>query len=296
MSAAIEKVKSEVQATPTGQVSSDDSVKKHQEELKALEERLTAKHQAELKLAVEKATSGTASSSNGDVQAAVAAAIKEREAKFAEELLAAVESGRMEAASKMKIKDSQVIRAQTKLKEYEAQIQAWKTQGIIAQDFKIVPLPAKAPPPPSPSVTSSPSAASIAPTPASGSANAGLPRKPSVPSVGNPASSVVASSSAPPVTAPVTTPAGRGRGGPATARGAGAARGAVRGVVRGGAPGAGAGRGAPLKQQPPLSGGITIQGAAKRPAPDSAGDDSLVKRIKTATGGPVSLKRPPPGS
>ncbi|KAJ3986856.1 hypothetical protein F5890DRAFT_925081 [Lentinula detonsa] len=259
----------------SAEVLSGDSVAKHRAELKALEERLTAKHREELE------NKGTGS--NVDVQAAIAAAIvthdKEREAKIAEEISAAVERGRMETASKMKLKDSQVFRVQAKLKEYEAQIQTWKQEGILPKDAKVSPLPNKAPPPPSPSMLSNlsgPAASSTAGTPAP-------VRKASVSSVAN----MVPSSSSHDV--PTHPGAGRGRGGPSAV-----VRGAFRGAARGAAPGAGAGRGAKAPSQP-LSGGITIQGAAKRPAPESAGDDALAKRLKPATGNPVTLRRPPPG-
>ncbi|KAF9077487.1 hypothetical protein BDP27DRAFT_1397327 [Rhodocollybia butyracea] len=288
VSAAVEKVKSELQ-TSSLEESSTDLAKKHQEELKALEERLSAKHRDELKSAVENAVSSaqkavTPSGSDVNVQAAVATAIvahdKDREAKMAEEISAAVERGRMEAASKMKLKDSQVIRFQTKLKEYEAQVQTWIQAGILPKDTKISPLPNKVPPPPSPSMStiSSPSVASTSPT--NPTTNTTLPRKPSL---SNAVASTSSSAPAPVVPTPVT---GRGRG---VVRG-------VRGAVRGAVTGAGVVRGIQPKQpaQPTQSAGIAIQGAAKRPAPESSVDDSLAKRLKPATGGPVPLRRPPP--
>ncbi|KAJ4482315.1 hypothetical protein J3R30DRAFT_3402901 [Lentinula aciculospora] len=279
VSAAVEKVKSELQPS---EVPSADLIAKHQAELKALEERLTAKHQDELKVAVESKGLVTAGSGT-DVQAAVTAAIaahdKKRDVKIAEEISAAVERGRMEAASKMKLRDSQIIRVQTKLKEYEAQIQTWKQEGLLPKDAKVSPLSNKAPPPPSPSTSSNPSvplSSSTATTSTNTPTNAAHPRRPSVPSAANAA----ASSS----TIVPTPGAGRGRGVPSAV-----VRGAIRGAARGAASGAGRGG----KQ--PLSGGITIQGAAKRPAPESAGDDTLAKRLKPATGNPVTLRRPPPG-
>ncbi|KAJ3867488.1 hypothetical protein EV359DRAFT_34396 [Lentinula novae-zelandiae] len=276
VSAAVAKVKDELQ---TRETPPDDFVAKHQAELKALEVRLIAAHQEELKNATGNKGPST-SGSEIDVQAAVAAAIathdKERDAKIAEEISAAVERGRMEAASKMKLRDSQIVRVQTKLKEYEAQIQTWKQEGILPKDAKVSPLSGKAPPPPSPSTSSNvstPVTPSTAPTTAS--ANASLPRKPSVPSATPSSSSTI-----------VSTPPGigRGRGGPSAV-----VRGAIRGATRGAA---GTGRGA--KPSQPLSGGITIQGAAKRPAPESAADDTLAKRLKPAAGNPVTLRRPPP--
>ncbi|KAJ3826801.1 hypothetical protein EV361DRAFT_893712 [Lentinula raphanica] len=273
VSAAVEKVKGEVQTT---ELSPDDTVAKHQAEMKALEERLIAQHQNELKAAA----SSKDSASDLDVEAAIAAAIaahdKEREAKIAEEISAAVERGRMEIASKMKLRDSQVFRAQTKLKEYEAQIQAWKQEGLLPKDAKVAPLPNKPPPPPSPSMSSNASASAASST-AGPSTKATLPQKPSDSSTTNATPSTS-------TTVP-TTGVGRGRGGPAAV-----VRGAIRGA-RGAA--AGAGRGAKQPSQP-LSGGITIQGAAKRPAPDSTGDDTLAKRLKPAPGNPVTLRRPPP--
>ncbi|KAJ3814062.1 hypothetical protein F5876DRAFT_73301 [Lentinula aff. lateritia] len=274
VSAAVAKVKDELQ---TRELPPDDFVAKHQAELKALEARLIAAHQEELKNATGNKGSST-SQSESDVQAAVATAIaahdKERDVKIAEEISAAVERGRMEAASKMKLRDSQIVRVQTKLKEYEAQIQTWKQEGILPKDAKVSPLSGKAPPPPSPSTSSNlstPVTPSTAPAP---TASAPLPRKPSVPSA-TPSSAIIV---------PNTPGIGRGRGGPSAV-----VRGAIRGAARGAA---GTGRGA--KPSQPLSGGITIQGAAKRPAPESAADDTLAKRLKPAAGNPVTLRRPPP--
>ncbi|KIK69700.1 hypothetical protein GYMLUDRAFT_519506 [Collybiopsis luxurians FD-317 M1] len=291
VSAAVEKVKNEVQAISLP----DDLTKKHQEELKALEERLVAEHRAEVAKITASAQANTSTSGpDTDVQAAVATAIaahdQERDAKLAEDISAAVERGRMEAASKMKLKDSQVIRFQNKVKELEAQIAKWKEEGILPKDAKVSPLP-KPPPPPSPSMSSNPSTSSAPPNtaaPANSSATITVPRKPSVSLTTSGPTSATPASPSTPAHLPTTAALGasRGRGSPA---------GVVRGAIRGTRGGVAAGRGGQPKQpSQPLSGGITIQGAAKRPAPESNADDSLAKRLKPAAGGPVPLRRPAP--
>jgi nucleoprotein TPR len=294
LTAAVEKVRTEMQTTTAPP---DEQVKKLQEELRTTEQRLREKHQEDLKAAVEaakKEASSAAASGVGDgtVAAAIAAHDKEREAKLQEEIAAAVERGRMEGSSKVKLKDAQILRIQNRLKEYEAQILAWKEAGVLPQDAKL-PGPVTKPPQPNPSVAN---AATTSNTPAASSTpvtSNNLPRKPPVQST----SSNPAAPSAGPSAASTSTPApaagaGRGRGVAPTTRG-------TRGLpIRGAA----AGRGAPAataKPGQPLSGGVQIHGAAngnKRPAVEPAESDSLAKRLKPAAvpGGPVKLNRPGP--
>ncbi|TFK52179.1 hypothetical protein OE88DRAFT_1368196 [Heliocybe sulcata] len=136
VAAAVEKAKGEM---PASSSTSEDVASQHAEELRALEERLKAQFEGDLKAAVEAAkaeavaTAGSGQEgelSDTDREAAIAAAVKEHEEKLkethAQEIAAAVERGRQEQAIKSKIKDSQLVRAQGKLKELEAQILEWK--------------------------------------------------------------------------------------------------------------------------------------------------------------------------
>lgn len=286
---AVQKVREEMQAAAPG--STDDAVKKHQEELLALEQRLVKKHEEDLKAAADATKSSEVPTvSDADqkalVEAAVAAAIAAREQEFAKTLEAekikATESGRMEAQAKAKLKDAQLVRAQARLRELETQMKDLQDKGVIpAQTAPTKPGAAPAPKPPAAAGPSQPK-----PTPAppvtrsiSGSAtsssNGSLPQKPG----------------------PVPVPGvGRGRGG------------APRGVPRNAAAAAGLSiRGAaPAATDNAVagtSGGVSIAGAAaKRAREDSEGDASLAKRLKPAAtpntgGGPVQLNRnrvPPP--
>lgn len=271
---------------------SEELAKQHAAELRSLEAQLAEKHQQELTAAREAAAAEAAlqaKTSTNPVQdnetaiaAAVAAAIAEHEkkwtAKQAMEIESAIERGRLEQGAKGKLKDAQLVRAQKKVKELEAQILEWRAAGILPETP--VTLTANAPQP-----TSSASATTTTPNPnpkgtpsAGASASAPLPRKPSL----GPA------------------PVGPARGAPAG-----------RGRV---APRGGPGRGAAPRQAPVAAGGnLSIMGAAaKRPRESEAADDSLAKRLKPATTGtpapnptaptapaatkpPVTLRRPAPG-
>jgi nucleoprotein TPR len=275
VTAAVEKAKADMQATDSSVV---ELAKRHDVELRELQERLTAKQQ-EMKEALEGAQSAQKSqeSSSGADKDIVDAAINAHKAAIqqshADDIAAAVERGRMEQAAKGKLKDAQLVRAQNKLKELEAKVLEWRKAGILPED---------APPPTPTSATAGPSApTNPSATPATGSA--ALPRKPSI-----------AASATP------TDGAGRGRG---------ASRG-VRGVQRGlGIRGAAPGRGAPAASPTATTGGVSILGAASKRAREDGGspDDSLAKRLKPAEGGgagtttgkPVTLRRdrlPPPAS
>ena len=192
------------------------------------------------------------------------------EARHAEEIASAVDRGRMEQVAKGKLKDSQLVKAQKRVKELEASIHEWEAQGIQLPPIKstvtttaaapstISPVQMAAKPPPLTASTSSVGPSQPKPPP---TAPAALPRRPAP-------------------TGPAG-PAGPARGG--AVRGAG--RGAPLGAVgRGGGP-----RTAPVKPSapPPISGaptaGVSIMGAAtKRPREEgvSAEDQSLAKRLK----------------
>ena len=284
--AAVEKLRGELQTAPSS-TASDEIVARHAQELRALESKLTAKFQVEMKAAVDAATSAAraeaAPSLGGDQQVVIQQAIAAHEQKLKEqheaEIAAAVERGRMEASAKGKIKDQQLVRAQNKLKELEAQILTWKQTGVIKET--------------TPTANAKPAIASVpaAPTPAaptSTSANTAtgpktLPRKPTL------------------NTAQTALPAGAGRGRGAVLRGA--ARGAAQSLaIRGTA----AGRGAPAQASTGTAAegsGVSIMGAASKRAREegeaSSGEDSLAKRLKPADGSgkPVTLRRdrvPPP--
>ena len=252
-----------------------------------MEDRLTAKHQQELKAAVDAgvaaATSG-ATITDDQQKAAIAAAIAEHEkallARHTEEIASAVERGRMEQATKGKLKDSQLVKSQKRVKELENQILEWRKAGLIPEASTST---AAAPSPGTPTAASpqnahptTPTSAnpSAAGTPAGGSGT--LPRKPSM----------------------LSAPDHALRGGRGGARGI--VRGAQRGGfnIRGAAPGRG---GAPVAATPAPATGVSIMGAAAKRNREEGDpqDDSLAKRLKpageaTSTGGPVALRRPPP--
>ena len=254
---------------------------RHAEELRALETKLTDKHQEELQAAIKKAQQEKPTPNAGgdqtDQKAAIEAAIAELQTKHAEEISAAVERGRMESAAKSKLKDSQLVKAQKRVKELEAQILA--LDSAAGSSASPVAGPSSVP---SATIISNPpqvanpsTSAKPNPTPdASSSASAPLPRKPTA-------------ANAPPT-------------GPARGVGRGVVRG--RGVQRplGGA--VGLGRAAPTKPaEAPPAGGMQIIGAAtKRPLDDSSSsEDSLAKRMKPAEPAikpPVLIRRPPSGA
>jgi nucleoprotein TPR len=252
--------------------------KRHADELRELETRLTAKHQQEIKTAIDAAIASAQKpvpSTSGSEKDSLEATMSEYKAKLeqtrAEEIAAAVERGRMEQSAKAKLKDSQLVRAQSKLKDLEAQVLEWRKAGIVPSDAL-------------PSAPAGPSTANPS-TPVTGSAT--LNRKPSLATPTSPATVV-----------PVEG-VGRGRG---------IVRGAVRGVQRGlGIRGAAPGRGSPAASPTTTMGGVSILGAAgkrTREEGEGAPDDSLAKRLKPAEGGgtgtgtgkPVTLRRPPPAS
>lgn len=299
---AVEKAKADMSnsADPAAQ---ETLQKRHAEELRSLEEKLITKHEADLKARVESAVAGAlkarpTTGADADQKPAIEAAIAEYEkqvqarraeemasieARHAEEIASAVDRGRMEQVAKGKLKDSQLVKAQKRVKELEASIHEWEAQGIQLPPIKstaaaTVPAPSSVPPvqmgakpPPLTASTSSASPSQPKPTPTAPAASAGsLPHRP----------------------AP-TGPAGLARGG--AVRGVG--RGAPLGVGRGGL------RTAPVKPTAPSptsvapTAGVSIIGAAtKRPREEvaSAEDQSLVKRLKPAepTNKPPQTRRP----
>ncbi|KAG6903157.1 hypothetical protein C0995_004704 [Termitomyces sp. Mi166 len=282
---------------------SQEAAKQHAEELRALEAKLKVTHQKELAAAREAAAAevllkAKSSADNKDeIASAVSAAIAEHEktwtTKQAAEIEAAIERGRMEQVAKGKLKDAQLVRAQKKVKDLEAQILEWRTAGLIPEAVPATPTTATAPSNPALAASTStvPVTATLATTaptstaspitaaPLAAKATAPIPRKPSL---------------GPTPTGPVV-------------RGGAAIRGA-RIPPRGGM---GRGAAAPRPAAPAVAaaaaaastGGVSIMGAAnKRPREQEtpASDDSLAKRLKPAEGTatprpPVTIRRPAPG-
>ncbi|EIN12937.1 hypothetical protein PUNSTDRAFT_97919 [Punctularia strigosozonata HHB-11173 SS5] len=273
VAAAVQQARAEAQAsTPAPPV--EALLAKHAEELKALESRLNEKHAAELKTAVDNAVAeakkhSPPTATDGDRDAAIAQALakasEEFEAKLKAEIESATERGRLESAAKSRLKDQQLTKVQSKVKELEARIVEWKNAGILPEDATVSPT--------KPNTATAP--ATKPPTATAPAAT----RKQSV--------NAAAGGSAP------AAPPAAGRG-----RGAAPGRGA-RGAARGGAAGRGASAAAAAAAAAatPTS-GLAIAGAAgKRAREDGeASDDSGTKRLKPADGAaakPVTLRRPP---
>ncbi|KAF9483517.1 hypothetical protein BDN70DRAFT_873831 [Pholiota conissans] len=288
---AVEKAKTETNNVGPVAPALEQLSRRHAEELKSLEEKLNGQHSAELKTridaAVEAALKARPASappvSSTDQQAAIDAAIaehkKEIEVRHAEEIASAVDRGRMEQAAKGKLKDSQLVKAQKRVKELEAQIHDWQVAGLIPA---ATPAAGATVPATSTAVPSVPAAS--APT------KPGAPHPAAVPVVGsqvkpNPAAAATAAAANAPGNLPRRPP---GANAPSTSGGVGLGRGgalAVRGRGRGNAPL----RTAPMR--PPQSAnatpspttGVSIIGAAaKRPHEDGStmSDGSLAKRLK----------------
>ncbi|KAH0586397.1 Nucleoprotein TPR [Termitomyces sp. J132] len=279
---------------------SEEAVKRHAEELRALEMKLRASHQKELAAAREAAATEallkakSSEDNKTEITSAVSAAIAEHEktwtAKQAGEIEAAIERGRMEQVAKGKLKDAQLVRAQKKVKDLEAQILEWRTAGLVPEAVPATPTTTTAPSNSALAASTSTVPATptiIAPTSTGSSASAAtaakttatpLPRKPSL---------------GPPPTGPAARGGAMVRGTRVPPRG-GMGRGAAQ---RPAAPAAAAAAAAAS------AGGVSIIGAAtKRPRePETpASDDSLAKRLKPAEGTaiskpPVTIRRPAPG-
>ncbi|KAI0081625.1 hypothetical protein K474DRAFT_1635534 [Panus rudis PR-1116 ss-1] len=300
--AEIEKLKQELQSNAPA-----ETVKKHADELRALEERLTQKHQEELKAALEAAAAAKdsgAAAIPADREEAIKAALAAREAELKEErekeIAEALERGRMEAATRSKLKDSQLVRAQKRLKDLEAQIEEWKAKGL---------LPVEQPPAASSSgdatspVTSAP-AASTSTTNTSTTNTAGPSTTPAAASTPTNAAAPGPSGAAKTVPAK-TGPAGRGNGAgsnlPPKPMGAGRGRGApsIRGAARNLATAAGLNiKGASDSQASAAETNAGAAGKRTREDGEEAPASSLAKRMKSAESGgaggsskPVTLNR-----
>ncbi|KAI0062384.1 hypothetical protein BV25DRAFT_684100 [Artomyces pyxidatus] len=282
---AVEKATGELQNSatqPTVPAPSEELLKKHAEELRALEARLKAEHEAALQAAVAAAAAAAASPStsthdqNAAIDAAVAAKEAELQAMHQEAIAKAMESGRLEGAFKLKVKDGQMVKTQRRLKELEAQIEEWKKAGVVPATWTLADAAAltaspntSAPPSTAAPPTTTASLATAAPLattappaqhktePTARGGAPGLPRRPTL-------NAPVASGSAPAPTA--ATERGRGRG-----------RGVARGMSIRGAAAPGVGRG----------GNVSIMGAAAKRAReenDGGAEGALVKRLKPADG------------
>ncbi|KAF4577004.1 hypothetical protein EYR36_004990 [Pleurotus pulmonarius] len=303
VAAAVEKAKAEMQASESGSSQpSEELAKQHSAELKALEERLVSKHQEELKAALaaaeaaKKEITADASTNEAATKDAIAAAIsehdKELQAKHAEEITQAVERGRLELAAKSKLKDAQLIKAQKRVKDLEAQILSWKQAGVLPDAPPTTPVAATAAPPATPAATTQKPATSV-------QAKTAPP-----PSTTSTASPVASTSTAPAQNALPRKPVAGGVAAPGAGRGRAlqTAVSAVRG--RGGAPARGRGAGNGPARPPPAAAAataaaakeqISIQGAGKRTREEGevSSDDSLAKRLKPADGTPPARATPP---
>ena len=245
--------------------------KKHADELKALEERLRAEHKKELEVAAAKIVPGgtTDDIRKTDIEAAITAAKAEWEKAKVGEIEEAIERGRVEQQTKGRLKDAQLTRTQTRVKELEAKIM--ELQGSIttstSKTTTVAPTQKPTPTQPPTQKLAQPSAQKPAPAQTPGQKPTPIINKPQQ-------------------TATQTrlpnrpTPPTRG-GGPGRVLGG-----------RGGAPIT-----APTQS---TGGGVSIMGAAKRPREDTEGeapipDNSLAKRLKPAENKPTPpIKRPPP--
>ena len=288
---AVEKAKADMSHSvdPTAQ---ETVQKRHAEELRSLEEKLISKHEADLKTRVENAVAEAlkakpTTDADADQKAAIEAAIAEYEkqaqarraeetasieARHAEDIASAVDRGRMEQAAKGKLKDSQLVKAQKRVKELEASIHEWEAQGIKLPQISST-TAATAPAP----TAASPVQTTAKPPPLTASTSGAGP------SQAKPTPTAPAASTLPPRRLAPTGPAGTGPTGPG--RG-GVVRGLGRNIHMAGR--GGALRTAPVKPSAPSPAsdtppvGVSIMGAAaKRPREEGSSEDqSLAKRIK----------------
>ena len=270
-----EKAKAEAQNSESSIL--EEARKRHADELRGLEAKLTAKHEEELKAAVEaarKENPAPVATPSSDDEARIAAAIAEHkaslEAQQKAEVEAAIESGRMEQVAKSKLKDAQLVRTQKKVKDLETQILEWRNAGLL------------------------PDASGVIPSPITSSAVA-TPRQTSTGSNTTPTVLAARKPSVVIPTAPAVSGAGRGMGasrGRAVQRAMGAASGSGRGATPPTAQGP-----APTAPAAPAGGMSIIGAAAKRPRESEVPDDSLMKRLKpaeTTAKNPVTIRRPGP--
>jgi nucleoprotein TPR len=203
------------------------------------------------------------------------------QAKLEQEISQAVERGRMEQATKGKLKDQALVRTQTRLKELEGQVLEWRKAGLLPEATS----PASTAGPSSksavapPNVATSPVGATaktdVGPATSTAPAVVPIPRKPSL-------ATRAAATNHPNAGSPEAAHRGRGRG---LGRGRGMA-------IRGAAPASG---GVPLGPTSTPSEEVSILGAAaKRGRDDEVSDDSLAKRLKPVvevTSKPVTIRR-----
>lgn len=299
VSAATEKLRSELSGADNQAETSQGDIAaltaRHQEELTALEARLTEKHATEMKVAVDSALASIPNhEGTAEIQRDVEAAVKERlqvvekehEKKMVDAIKVATESGRKEISTKLMIKDGQLMKAVTAKKDLEE-----KVKDLEVRLKNLQPSAAGSP-------TTSTPMAPTAPKVTTNAAN--LPRKPSVSNV-----SAGASTSTPgPQTQAVRGAAMRGRGGRGVAIRGGAAAAAAQAAGRGGGVLAQVNSAAAASPS-----GTSILGAASHAAATpsaaskrsrdesevSADSPSLAKRLR---GAPVTLQRnrhlPPP--
>ena len=139
------RVTGELRAAPSAV--SEELTKKHAKELRAQEKRLVAKHREEHEEAVEAATAkaresapastsvSTAEDQRETIDAAVTAALAAKDAELRTEhqtdIEKAVENSRLEGTMKLRLNNTQLIRAQSKVKELELQIEEWKKVGVV---------------------------------------------------------------------------------------------------------------------------------------------------------------------
>jgi nucleoprotein TPR len=290
IASAIEKTKAEFEKA--GATDSSEESKRHEEELRALEEKLQARHEEELRSAIENARPEQGAATT-DQQAAIDAAVVEQKAAWesthAVDIEAAVDRGRMEAAAKSKLKDNQLVKAQRRVKELEAQALKWKEAGYIPEEEQPPVVPAA--PSPAPTAPAATSASASAPGQTGSSSTL-----PTAPAAG-------AGAGARKPGQPPTVPGAAGRGAPIARQ----QRGSLL-ASRGGAPArpiaplsiAGASSGATSTANQP--GTLNIMGASKRPRDEQSGtgDDTLAKRLRPAAEAPSKPAamqqrlRPPP--
>jgi len=295
VSEAVEKLKGELGPNSSAE-EKEALVKRHTEELGALQTKLVEQHEKDLKAAVNAAVEAMKKEAldatvNFEKQPTIDAAIAEYDAKVKAqheaEIESAVERGRREQMTKGKLKDAQLAKAQKRVKDLEAQILEWKNTGALPQDATIATAPVAAPP----------TAPNTTTTPASGQT--------ATPTQIQPTASTSAASTSQLVQAPRRPSMQAGL--------------SPTGVSRGSAPvfGRGGARGAAATRTPPVRAtagrallthatgsptGMSIMGAAaKRPREEEnvPTEDSFAKRLKPSEGtgkGPVPIRRPPGGT
>jgi len=296
VSEAVEKLKGELGPNSSAE-EKEALVKRHTEELGALQTKLVEQHEKDLKAAVNAAVEAMKKEAldatvNFEKQPTIDAAIAEYDAKVKAqheaEIESAVERGRREQMTKGKLKDAQLAKAQKRVKDLEAQILEWKNTGALPQDATIATAPVAAPP----------TAPNTTTTPASGQT--------ATPTQIQPTASTSAASTSQLVQAPPRRPSMQAGLFPT-----GVSRGSAPVIGRGGARGAAATRTPPVRATAGRAllthatgspTGMSIMGAAaKRPREEEnvPTEDSFAKRLKPSEGtgkGPVPIRRPPGGT